>query len=92
MFNRFNGEAFRPISPNDLSRDWARAVKALQLPAVSFHGLRHTHASALVAAGMDVVAIAKRLGHGSPTTTLRTCAHLFKSKEAAVSIEAVMQG
>jgi hypothetical protein len=41
---------------------------------------------------MDVVAIAKRLGHGSPTTTLRTCAHLFKSKEAAVSIEAVMQG
>jgi len=40
-----------------------RAVKALGLPPVMFHSLRHTHASALVDAGPDVVSISKRLGH-----------------------------
>jgi integrase len=82
--------------PNDLSRDWARACKALGLPRVSFHALRHTHASALISSGMDVVAISKRLGHKSPTTTLRIYAHLFarlaKDAAAAGIIEAAMGG
>jgi integrase len=96
VFSRFDGKAFVPIPPNDLSRDWARAVKALKMPQVSFHGLRHTHASALIDAGFDVVAVSKRLGHGSPTTTLKTYAHLFarrqKDEAAAVSIDAIMRG
>ncbi len=66
VFCRYDGS---PIPPNDLSRDWARACVALGLPRVSFHSLRHAHASALIAAGLDVVAVSKRLGHGSPTTT-----------------------
>jgi integrase len=91
VFCRLDGS---PIPPNDLSRDWARACRSLQLPAVSFHALRHTHASALIAAGHDVVAISKRLGHAKPTTTLRTYAHLFDSKDdaAADAIEAVLRG
>ncbi len=36
-------------SPDNLSRDWRRAVIALTLPPVMFHALRHTHASALIA-------------------------------------------
>ncbi len=91
VFCRLDGS---PIPPNDLSRDWARASKALKWPRVSFHGLRHTHASALIASGMDVVAISKRLGHKSPTTTLRTYAHLFNRRDdaAADAIEAAMRG
>ncbi|MBO0765011.1 MAG: site-specific integrase [Hyphomicrobiaceae bacterium] len=96
VFSRFDGKAFVPIEPNNLSRDWTRAVKALRLPKVSFHALRHTHASALIGAGLDVVAVSKRLGHGSVTTTLKTYAHLFakrqKDEAAAVSIDAIMRG
>ena len=45
---------------------------------------------------MDVVAISRRLGHKSPTTTLRIYAHMFaklaKDAAAADAIEAVMRG
>jgi integrase len=59
---------------------------------VSFHALRHTHASALIAGGLDVVLIAKRLGHGSPNVTLRVYGHLFKRDDSAAAcvIEAAM--
>ncbi|HEY7311277.1 MAG TPA: site-specific integrase [Gemmataceae bacterium] len=70
-----------PIPPNDLSRDWARAVKALDAPKVSFHGLRHTVASLLIAGGHDVVAVARHLGHKDATVTLKRYAHFFKAKD-----------
>jgi integrase len=65
---------------------------SLGLPRVSFHALRHTHASALIAAGVDVVAIARRLGHANPTVTLRIYAHLFNKDDSAATaaIEAAL--
>jgi integrase len=41
-----------------------------------------THASQLIAAGMDVLTISRRLGHGSPTITLAVYGHLFKNTDA----------
>jgi integrase len=89
VFCRFDGSLY---PPNDLSRDWARACKALDLPRVSFHALRHTHASALIAASIDVVKISRRLGHASPSITLRVYAHLFDTRDdaAAKAIDAAM--
>jgi integrase len=49
-----------PLSPDNLSRDWRRACRSLGLPMVMFHALRHTHASALIAKGLDVVDISRR--------------------------------
>jgi integrase len=82
-----------PYSPDTLSRDWWRAAKALDLPPVMFHALRHSHASALIAAGLDVVSVSRRLGHGSPAITLGVYAHAFtKTDTAAVlAIEAAMK-
>jgi integrase len=82
-----------PRRPDQLSWLWRSACKSLKLPMVSFHALRHTHASALIAAGLDVVLISRRLGHGSPHVTLRVYAHLFKrdDREAASAIEAAMR-
>jgi integrase len=61
---------------------------------VKFHCLRHTHASALIAAGLDVVKVSKRLGHASPTITLNVYAHLFNKNDdgAAQAIEAAIGG
>jgi integrase len=71
-----------PMSPNQLSWLWRSACKSLKLPRVSFHALRHTHASALIAAGQDVVMVSRRLGHKNPTVTLNTYGHLFKGGPA----------
>jgi integrase len=81
-----------PRRPDQLSWLWRSACKSLKLPRVSFHALRHTHASALIAAGLDVVVISRRLGHASPHVTLGVYGHLFKrdDRAAADAIEAAM--
>jgi integrase len=60
---------------------------------VSFQALRHTHASAPIAAGVDLVAISRRLGHANPTVTLNIYGHLFKKDDgaAADAIEAALR-
>ena len=75
----------RPLSPDNLSRDWRRTVLALKLPAVMFHALRHSHASALIAAGLNVLAISRRLGHATPAFTLTVYGHLFSDTDAAAA-------
>ena len=80
----------KPIGPNHLSVMWRRALARLDIPKIKFHALRHSHASALIAAGVDVVKVSRRLGHGSATITLNVYAHLFTKTDdsAAVAIEA----
>lgn len=75
-----------PMDPDKLSKVWKRACKALDLPAVDFHGLRHTHASALIAAKEDIVKVSRRLGHGSPAITLSVYAHLFEQDDASAAV------
>ena len=73
----FGNEDGTPMLPNNMTRRWQDVCISRGLPQVMFHALRHTHASALIAAGIDVVKISRRLGHADPTVTLRTYAHLF---------------
>jgi integrase len=77
------------LMPNSFSSTWAKVAAELGL-GISFHALRHTHASQLIEAGVDVVTIARRLGHASPAITLSTYAHLFKKDDskAAAAINA----
>jgi integrase len=57
---------------------WRMTISAIpEFPRVSFHSLRHSHASALIAAKIDVVKVSRRLGHSSPVITLGVYAHLF---------------
>jgi integrase len=60
-----------PPSPNALSAAWSDFAERIGMPAVTFHALRHTHASQLIDAGVDIVTISKRLGHAKPDITLR---------------------
>jgi len=89
----FSAPGGSAMSPDNLSRDWLRTCRRMELPLVSFHALRHTHASALIAAGLDVVTISRRLGHSNPTVTLNIYAHLFRQTDsvAAQAIEAAMR-
>lgn len=79
-------------NPYSLSDRWRDLVKSRNLPKVTFHALRHSHASALIAAGLDVVAVSRRLGHASPALTLNVYSHLFvnNDEEAAKAIDAAL--
>ena len=59
---------------------------------ITFHGLRHTHASQLIAGNVDIVTISKRLGHAKPSVTLAIYAHMFHTDDskAAVAINAAL--
>jgi integrase len=71
--------------PDWLTKAWGRLVASASLPEVTLHALRHSHASALIAAGTDPVTVSRRLGHGSPTVTMAVYAHLFhRGDESAV--------
>lgn len=52
------------------------------IPSITVHGLRHTHASLLLYAGVSVASVAKRLGHANMTTTQMTYLHIIKELEA----------
>jgi integrase len=77
-FPNLDGE---PRSPNAVTKEWTRATIDLGLPRATLHALRHTHASQLIASGMDVLTISRRLGHGSPTITLGVYGHMFKNSD-----------
>jgi integrase len=83
----------RLLSPDNLSRDWARACRRYKLPLVSFHALRHTHASLLIAAGVDILAVGRRLGHSRASTTLDKYGHLVEGADAAAAraIEGILK-
>jgi integrase len=85
VFPKPSSDTFSPWPPDQLSRDWARIVagKRRGLPRVSFHALRHSHASMLIAAGVDILAISRRLGHGRPSVTLDVYGHLVERRENA---------
>ena len=78
VFNTVEG---RMLSPDNLSRDWRRVCDAKKLPAVSFHALRHTHASLLIAKGVDILMISRRLGHSKASITLDVYGHLIAASD-----------
>lgn len=58
-----------------------RHCKNSNVPVISIHGLRHTHASLLLFAGVSIASVAKRLGHSSMNTTEKTYLHIIQELE-----------
>jgi integrase len=81
------------LSPSAVSRAFSDFTARIGMAGVTFHSLRHTHASQLIDAGVDVVTISKRLGHASPAITLAVYAHLFQKddRKAAAAINAALR-
>lgn len=59
----------------------ARYCKQAEVPVISIHGLRHTHASILLFAGVSIASVARRLGHSSMNTTQKTYLHVIQELE-----------
>ena len=85
VFTMWDG---KPRKPNALTNDWRRASKIIGR-RISLHALRHTHASSLIAAGVDILTISRRLGHANPKITLSVYGHLYGNTDdlAADAVE-----
>lgn len=82
-----------PLHHDTPSKRFRAFTDANGFEGITFHQLRHTHASLLFANNVDAVAIASRLGHSDPTTPLRNYAHAYRSrdKQSADTMQALLQ-
>jgi integrase len=89
LFPNLDGE---PLRPSTVSSDWGELAERIGMPEITFHGLRHTHVSQLIANGVDIVTVSKRLGHAKPSVTLAIYAHMFTTDDskAAAAINAAL--
>ena len=72
-----NGKVYNSTVNDALSRH----CKKCGISEISIHGLRHTHASLLLFAGVSIASVARRLGHASMTTTQKTYLHIIQELE-----------
>lgn len=73
-----NGE---PYHPDSVTQKWNRFVKKHRLPDANLHGLRHSYATALIAAGVSAKVVQHRLGHSDVSITLNTYTHVLPSMD-----------
>lgn len=75
-----------PIAENTLKKRLERyldkaTAETPNLPRLTFHEFRHSHASLLISNGISIVTVSKRLGHANINETLNTYSHLMKNDE-----------
>jgi len=64
---------------------WLPAIEASGLPeSITVHGLRHAHASWLLAGGADLQVVKERLGHSSIVTTQKYLGTLDEGDDTAI--------
>ena len=76
-----------PLMPNSVSSTVSRVCRRLGLPkGASLHALRHSHASLLLANGVDLATVSERLGHSSVRTTADIYSHAIRGKDHAAAL------
>ncbi len=82
----------KPVSPDTVSHDFSRLVKEAGLPHLTFHGLRHCHASVLLSKNIHPKVVQERLGHADITMTMNVYSHIMPGMQgkAVSSIESTL--
>ena len=81
----FTSESGGMINPDTLSTWFKGFINRHNLPDIHYHSLRHTAATLLIAGGVDIATVSKRLGHADRTTTLNIYTHAIKSADKAAA-------
>jgi len=73
----FSDPLGRPLNPMSLTRTFQSLAKKEGLGKARLHDLRHFHASVMFQVGQSPVAVSKRLGHSSVSTTMDIYSHML---------------
>jgi integrase len=78
---------------NFMARVFRPAVRRAELEGLTFHDLRHTYASLMVASGASAHVIAEQLGHRDARLVLQRYGHLYPgaSRKAAIDLDLYLQ-
>ncbi len=89
LFTKWNGNY---CDPDELTGWFNSFTQRKSLKRVNLHGLRHTNATLMIAAGTDLPTVSKRLGHAQISTTSNIYVHAIRSADeaAAETIENVL--
>ncbi len=90
----FSSRKGAPLSASTVGWALTRECKRLDLPPVTPHGLRHLHASLLLAQGVAIPAVSQRLGHANSAITMAVYAHAIGKDDSAATeaIERALAG
>jgi integrase len=89
IFHTYKG---KPLSPMNVGRSYRKLLKDVDLEGYRFHDLRHTHATQLIANGMNIKMVSERLGHNDISITLSLYVHSLprQDQEAAERIASIL--
>jgi len=89
IFADYNGE---PVHPQSVSQAFERIVNRADVPTITLHELRHTHATLLLKERVPVKVVTERLGHANPAYTIATYQHILPGMQAdaAATFEALI--
>lgn len=73
--------AYKKIYNSTINDILRRHCQNVEIPVITIHGLRHTHASILLYAGVSIASVAHRLGHASMSTTQKVYLHIIQELE-----------
>jgi integrase len=78
VFTREDGQV---LHPEHVTKRFARLVRDAGLPSITLHGVRHSYATAALAAGEPLKVVSERLGHASTSITANLYQHVLPSMD-----------
>jgi integrase len=91
LFTNANGS---PVLPGTLSKHFLLWTRSLEMPQLTFHGLRHAFATLGMVAGFNPKVVSEALGHSSVTITLDLYSHVLPNMqdELAAAVAKLLKG
>ena len=83
VFTQWNGVRLHVETPTSW---FSKFLARNDLPHMRFHDLRHTGASLLISAGLDIETVKKRLGHSRASTTMDIYGHAYQQNDERASM------
>ncbi len=83
----------QPLQPRSLTHAFSKFIEARGLKQIGLHGLRHTHATAMLARGVHPKIAQERLGHSSVSVTIDLYRHVLPGMQATAAdlVDAALQ-
>lgn len=81
----FTSSTGLPLAQTNISRQFKLLTEQAKLPLIRVHDMRHTAATAMIFAGINIKVISATLGHSSIRITLDTYGHLLDEQKRAVA-------